>query len=62
MTVPGTFNNNIGDVVEIIIPTSNNKLDIEKNISGKYLIIKVTDKIMMNKFVQQITIARAKNK
>lgn len=62
MTVPGTFNNNVGDVVDITIPTSNSKLDIEKNISGKYLIIKVVDKIMMNKFVQQITVARAKNK
>lgn len=62
MTVPGTFENNIGDVVEIVIPTSNNKLDIEKNISGKYLVIKITDKIIANKFVQQLTIARAKNK
>lgn len=62
MTVPGTFLNNIGDVVEIMIPTSNSKLDIDKNISGKYLITKIVDKIIMNKFVQQITISRAKNK
>lgn len=62
MTVPGAFINNVGDVVEIVIPTSNNKLDIEKNISGKYLITKVVDKITLNKFVQQITVSRAKNK
>ena len=62
MTVPGTFENEVGDVIEVEFPTGNIKEDIEKNISGKYLITKVVDKIISGYFVQQLTVSRTCNK
>ena len=60
ITVPGTFNNQVGDMVEVNIPTNNfGDTNIDKNISGKYLITKVTDKFVQAYFVQRLTLSRS---
>lgn len=60
IVVPGTFNNQIGDLVEVNIPTNAfGDTDIDKNISGEYLITKVTDKFIQSSFVQLLTLSRS---
>lgn len=62
MTVPGTFENEVADIIEVEFPTGNINGSIEKNISGKYMITKVVDKIIGGFFVQQLTVSRTCNK
>lgn len=62
VVVPGWNKRNIGEVLDIMLETGDINVDIDKNMSGKWLIIGIVDKISQGYFVQKITLARSVQK
>jgi hypothetical protein len=60
--VPGWSKRNIGDIIELQMETLNINEDIDKNMSGKWVITKMIDKVAQGHFTQLLTIARSVNK
>lgn len=60
MLVPGQFVTNIGAVVYLDLVFWTDAKQEEKNISGEWLIVEITDIIRPPDFVQRIVLARAK--
>jgi len=60
MLVPGQFETNVGDIVELDLVNYNKPTEPEANINGKWLISEIVDLITPPDFVQRITLVRAK--
>jgi len=58
--VPGQFDTNIGDIVELDIVNYNKHTQPEANINGEWLIQEIVDVIRPPDFLQRITLARNK--
>jgi len=58
--VPGKFETNVGDIVELDLVSYGMSMLPEINISGNWLITKVVDNIVPPDFVQRLTLSRAK--
>lgn len=60
MVVPGKFDTNIGDVVELDTVNYDHREEPEYNINGLWLITQIVDNINPPDFVQRMTLSRAK--
>jgi hypothetical protein len=60
--VPGWNKREIGEIVEVKMESHDNLTqDVDKNLSGKWLISKLTDKINQGFFSQKLTLTRSKH-
>ena len=60
--VPGTFKRDIGKTIDVQLETLDISQDIDKNMSGKWVIIKIVDKTHQGFFTQKLTLARSVQK
>jgi len=60
MLVSGKYDNNIGDIVELDLVDTTEKITPEKNISGKWLITEIVNNYIQPDFFQKITLTRPK--
>lgn len=58
--VPGKFDTNIGDIVELDLVNFNKDSEPEHNINGEWIITEIVDMITPPDFIQKITLARGK--
>lgn len=58
--VPGQFDTNIGDIVELDLVNFNKDTEAETNINGEWIVTEIIDTIVPPDFVQRITLGRGK--
>lgn len=60
--VPGYTKRQIGDTIEVQMETLDINVDIDKNMSGKWVIVKLVDKTHQGYYTQKLTLARSVQK
>jgi len=58
--VPGKFDNNVGDIVDVDLINFFTKVEPEKNVSGSWLVDEIIDVIQPPDFLQRIVLVRGK--